>query len=62
MDGLASSALQGVKCLCSVSGLVVIVRQSSVRSLDQSFSVIVTMLSGDSSLTFLMIEKRSGVK
>ena len=57
--GLANSALHGVNCCWPVSDTTVMVRKSSVSSLVQSFSAMVTMLRGVSSLTFLMMEKKS---
>ena len=56
--GLARSALHGVNCCWPESDTAVIVRKSSVRGLVQSFSAMVTMLRGVSSLTFLIVPEK----
>ena len=58
--GLAISGLVGRNSLSPVSMLASMVTWSSVRSLDQSFSDRVNMLSEVCDLTFLMISKSSG--
>ena len=60
--GLDSSALQGMNFCCPVILSSSIVMNSSVRNLTQSFSFIVMMFSGVSSLTFLIMEKKSWLK
>ena len=62
VEGEASSALQGVNCLSRESKSGIIVRKSSVSSLVQSFSVMVTMFKGVSSLSFFIVANSSGVR
>ena len=54
--GLATSTLQGVNCCWPESDTDSMVTKSSVRSLVQSFSLMVITLRGVSSLTLLMME------